>query len=102
VQDALHQFDSEGVVSKNTASEYCLASLVASVEWILSNSVPAKLVLPVHDSLLFEVREDAVELVESVIPGIMTGWPCTGPGGDVKLVVDKKYGTSWGSLQKAK
>jgi DNA polymerase-1 len=84
---------------QGTASEYCLASLVACVRWIKENNIPAKLVLTVHDSLMFEVKLGHGDMLITQVREIMTSWSCTGPGGAVKLVADAKRGPSWGSLK---
>lgn len=81
---------------QGTANEFCLASLVQSVDWILGDAVPARLVLAVHDSLLFDVRIDAVDEVLYTVPGIMLGHNSNG----VRLKVDAKTGPSWGSMSK--
>lgn len=81
---------------QGTASDFCVASVVAVVDWILSDFVPAKLVLTVHDSLLFELEESALEEVAVGVRRIMTQWPSAG----VPLVVDMKVGQAWGSLKK--
>jgi DNA polymerase-1 len=77
------------------ASDYCMFSLVAVVRWLLEEKVPAKLVLPIHDALLFEVRNDAVEELLYTVPRIMCQWPSHG----VPLVADADLGTAWGSLK---
>lgn len=82
---------------QGTANDYCLASLAATVEWIEQDAVPGtKLVLPVHDALLLEVREDMVPEVANTVAGIMRGWP-TDHG--VRLDVECKVGPSWGQLK---
>jgi uracil-DNA glycosylase family 4 len=82
---------------QGTASDFCLASLCACVDWIregfLDNCV--RLVCAVHDSLIFEVREDVLHAVAKKVRNIMTGWPSLG----VPLVVDMEVGTHWGSLK---
>jgi len=85
---------------QGTASEYCIASLIECVRWLLADNVPAKLVLTVHDSLMFEVKNSHVDLVTQRVPEIMTSWDSKGPGGEVPLVADLKVGPAWGSLQK--
>jgi DNA polymerase I-like protein with 3'-5' exonuclease and polymerase domains len=81
---------------QGTGSDFCLASLVSVVDWILTDSVPAKLVLPVHDSLLFELDEDALEEVAYGAQQRMLSWNSDG----VPLTVDMKKGRAWGSLEK--
>ena len=81
---------------QGSANEYTLASLAECVEWIVEDKVPGvRLVLTVHDSIMFEVKEDMVEETCWVVKNIMTQWPA----GGVPLVADGKMGTSWGSLR---
>jgi uracil-DNA glycosylase family 4 len=81
------------------ASDLCAFSLVECVRWIKDNFVPAKLVGAIHDALLFEVEESAVNEVVSEARRIMTGWPSPGPQ-SVPFEVEVKMGPSWGSLKK--
>jgi DNA polymerase-1 len=81
---------------QGTANEFCLRSLVEVVRWILEEGVPALLVLPVHDALVLEVREDAVQEVGHEVPRIMQSWD----SGGVPLIVDSEEGPSWGTLTK--
>lgn len=83
---------------QGSASDFCVASLAAAVEWIEADGLEAdvKLVLPVHDSLLFEVRDALVPMVVGTVREIMTGWNSLG----VPLVVDAEVGRSWGALKR--
>lgn len=81
---------------QGSASDYCVASLVAAVNWIRESNFPARLVVPVHDSLMFEVREDCVDELAVKVRDIMEGWP----SGGVPLVADCEVGQSWGSIKK--
>jgi uracil-DNA glycosylase family 4 len=83
---------------QGTGSDFCIASLTELVEWIQREGIEdvVKLVLPVHDSIMFECREDWVERVANKAREVMTGWPSDG----VPLVVDVEVGRSWGSLAK--
>lgn len=83
---------------QGTASDYLMASLVDCVDWLRGDCVPAMLILPVHDSLLFEVRRDAVREVIGVAREIMTGHD----GRGVPLLVDVEVGDRWGSISKYK
>ena len=84
---------------QGTASEFCIASLVRCVNLIENDGLPAELVLPVHDSLLFVVPEKKVLSVAAEVQGAMTdyNWLC-----GVPLEVDLEVGKSWGSLSKIK
>lgn len=83
---------------QGTGSDFCIASLVELVEWIEREGIEdaVKLVLPVHDSIMFECREDWTERVIEKARAVMTGWPSE----NVPLVVDVEVGRSWGSLAK--
>ena len=80
------------------ASDYCAFSMVECVDWLIKDAVPAKLVLSVYDSLIFEVRDDALNEVIDVVPEIMTQWDSGDP--PVPIVVDTEVGQTWGSLEK--
>ena len=80
---------------QGTASDYCLSSLAAVVQWLEADVVPAKLVLAVHDSLLLEVDISAVDEVAHQVRRIMTSWPVAN---GVPLEVDAKIGPSWGTM----
>ena len=82
---------------QGTASHFCIASLAECVQWIEEDGIDdvVKLVLTVHDSLMFEVRDDMVDETIWTARAIMTGWNSLG----VPLVVDAKTGRSWGSME---
>lgn len=80
---------------QGTGSEFCLASLVACVRWLVETRFPAKLVMTVHDSLIFEVAEDFVDALIEHATAIMVGWP----SGKVEIAVDVEVGDDWGSLE---
>jgi DNA polymerase I-like protein with 3'-5' exonuclease and polymerase domains len=82
---------------QGSASDYCLSSLAACVQWIQKEKIEdhVKLVLTVHDSLLFEVEEAWLPRVSKKVQEIMTSWFSY----DVPLVADFKAGPSWGSMK---
>lgn len=83
---------------QGTASDYCVRAIVDVVDWLREDAVPAELCLPVHDSLLLHVREDAVPEVAYQVRRIMESYPSD----DVQLKVDIEVGPAWGSLSKYK
>ncbi len=85
---------------QGTASDFCIASLVQSVQWIEQDGIQdlVKLVLAVHDSLMFEVHESMVAETAATVNEIMLGHDSAG----VELVADFKVGKSWGSMEKYK
>lgn len=83
---------------QGTASEFCVASIADAVEWIEEERLEdrIRLLLPVHDSLLFEVRNDFVPYAAAAVQEIMLGHASDG----VPIEVDCEVGPSWGSLEK--
>ena len=81
---------------QGTANEYNTASLIEVVNWIEADCVPAKVVIPIHDQLVLEVREDVIVETAEQVKGIMESWDLPG----VPIVVDTEVGRSWGSLKK--
>lgn len=81
---------------QGTASDYCIRSLAEIVDWVLGDGLPAKVVLTVYDSIILEVREDALDEVLSGVYAIMTSWNSK----DVPIVVDLEAGPAWGSMEK--
>ncbi len=85
---------------QGTASDFCIRSLTNCVGWIEDDGIEddVKLILPVHDALLFEVRDTMVNEVSLQVNDIMTSHYSYG----VPLVADFKVGRSWGSMSKLK
>ncbi|MGI9370573.1 MAG: DNA polymerase I, partial [Ruegeria sp.] len=59
------------------------------------DGLPAKMLLQVHDELLFEVDESAVDQTVSIARNIMEGASDPAVDLDVKLVVDAGQGANW-------
>jgi len=81
---------------QGTGHEYCLASGVELVNRIRSDYIDAKLVLLVHDSIMFDVSDDDLDELVQVACEVMTGWPVAN---DVPLEVDVEVGQDWGSTE---
>lgn len=81
---------------QGTANEFCVASMAECVEWIEEDGLEddAHLILPVHDSMLFEVREPFALEAANRIRDLMLSHDSDG----VPLEADCKIGRSWGSL----
>lgn len=82
---------------QGTATEFCTASFAKTVEWIEEEDLEpvARLVLPVHDQLLLEVRRDYVQEVASNVRRIMLSHESYG----VRVEVDVEHGEQWGELE---
>lgn len=81
---------------QGTTSDLVLFSLIEAVSWIITSGVRAKLVLTVHDSLLFEVHNDDVHLLVTTVKAMMERHVM----GAVPIVADVKIGPAFGSLEK--
>ncbi len=54
VDDPLHRFDSEGVISKNTASDIVKIAMLRVDEALKRENLKARMLMQVHDELLVE------------------------------------------------
>ena len=80
---------------QGTAANFMTASIPMIVDWILEESVPAKVVLTVHDSVMLEVRERYLDEVAERVRQIMCGHNSNG----VVIDVEAKYGAAWGVMK---
>lgn len=78
---------------QGTAADIIRRAMVRMPEAI--KDLPAKMLLQVHDELIFEVSEDAVEETISVARDIMQGAAEPAIKLDVPLVVDAGIGDNW-------
>jgi uracil-DNA glycosylase family 4 len=82
---------------QGSAADFTSRSLAEMVSLILDDGLPAKLILTVHDSLLFEVKEEDLHEVAHVANTVMCGWPTPH---NVPLEVDLEAGKTWSSLER--
>jgi DNA polymerase-1 len=80
---------------QGSAADKCLWSLTQSVDLIEREKVPAVLCMSIHDSLIFEAREDVIEDFAPKVRDIM----CSIPNNGVPLEVEAKVGPAWGSME---
>lgn len=82
---------------QGTAADYCTASLTLGVEYIVEEGIEdrAQLVLPVHDALLYVVREDTLDEIVHMSQRVMLSHYSAG----VPLEVDCKVGRTWGTMK---
>ncbi|WP_298851666.1 DNA polymerase I [uncultured Ruegeria sp.] len=78
---------------QGTAADVIRRAMVRMPDAI--NGLPAKMLLQVHDELLFEVAEDAVDQLVGVARDVMEGASDPAVKLDVKLVVDAGQGANW-------
>ncbi len=78
---------------QGTAADVIRRAMVRMPDAI--NGLPAKMLLQVHDELLFEVAEDAVDQTVSIARDVMEGASDPAVKLDVKLSVDAGQGANW-------
>jgi DNA polymerase-1 len=76
---------------QGTAADIIKRAMIQVHAWIQSSRVPAQLVMQVHDDLVLEVAESAVEKVRSKVVEIM----CGAAELSVALKVDTGTGANW-------
>lgn len=79
---------------QGSAGEYNNMSLIEMVKWVREDLVPAKVIMAVHDCIMLEVEEDALDEAVSGGLSIMKQWD----SGGVPLEVDVEVGRNWGSM----
>ena len=84
---------------QGTGNEYLVASAIETVDWIMGNGVPAKVLVTIHDAMLLEVRDDCMSEVYDTVVDIMCGHRTKN---GVPLAADGKAGKSWASMKKWK
>jgi len=103
VQDKLHRFEADGVITKNSGADICKIALVKCVKafhkrgWLRNGGDDSvRMLMTVHDEIVFEIREsrlmDAVPVISEAMesPDKMTR-----PAWKVPLVVEPLVGHSW-------
>jgi len=65
VHSDLHRFDSVGIISKNTGADVIKIAMWRVYRWIQDNNLQEdiRILLPVHDEILFEVREEKMHMI---------------------------------------
>jgi DNA polymerase-1 len=82
---------------QSTANEFTLIALIRCDMILKELSLPARPLLTVHDSILFEIKMDqfweAAEVIKEVMEGIDYSFMI------VPMTVDMEAGLTWGSLR---
>ena len=76
---------------QGTAADIIKRAMIRVHAWLAAKSVPAKLVMQVHDELVLEVAESAIEKVRREVASIMSGAADL----SVPLKVDTGTGKNW-------
>ncbi|HVF50259.1 MAG TPA: DNA polymerase I [Pyrinomonadaceae bacterium] len=91
VDDPQHRFDSEGVISKNTASDIVKIAMLKVEEALRREGLRAQMVMQVHDELLVESPKDEAERVAELLRREMM----SAVELDVPLEVEVGIGDNW-------
>jgi hypothetical protein len=110
VQDPLHRFEADGVITKNSGADIMKIALVLCHKewhkrgWLKNGGDDSvRMLLTVHDEIVFEIRNDRIEEALPLICQIMSSpWKFPGPPfsprWQVPLIVEPLLGLSWGGV----
>jgi DNA polymerase I-like protein with 3'-5' exonuclease and polymerase domains len=103
VQDPLHRFEADGVITKNSGADILKISLVRLVKelhlrgWLKRDGDDSvRMLMTVHDEIVFEVKlERLMEVVPEIVrimesPAKLVRWP-------IPLIVEPLVDRSWGA-----
>ena len=76
---------------QGTAADIIKRAMISTDQWLQLDKPAAKMIMQVHDELVFEVAEDQVEHCAGTIRAIM----CSAADLDVPLIVDIGIGINW-------
>ncbi|UCH53224.1 MAG: DNA polymerase I, partial [Pseudomonadota bacterium] len=76
---------------QGTAADLIKRAMIAVSHWLATSGADAKMIMQVHDELVFEIAESAVDTVREAVRACMTGVAQL----DVPLVVDTGVGDNW-------
>ena len=80
---------------KGTSADIIKVAMIKIDQEMLRRRLKSKMLLQVHDDLLFEVPEDELEEMRRLVPEIMS----TALELGVPLKVDMKAGKNWGEME---
>ena len=76
---------------QGTAADIIKRAMIATQHWLDESKVPARMIMQVHDELVLEVAEDAVDAVRDELVALMSGAADL----SVPLKVDVGVGLNW-------
>ena len=76
---------------QGTAADIIKRAMISTDQWLLHDKPDAKMVMQVHDELVFEVAEDQLDQYAAIIRTIM----CSAADLNVPLIVDIGIGNNW-------
>ncbi len=91
VDDEMHSFDSEGIISKNTASDIVKMAMLKVDDVLKRENLKTRIVMQVHDELLLESPDDEVTRALAIVKSEME----SAVELDVPLLVEIGAGENW-------
>ncbi|MDQ2746202.1 MAG: DNA polymerase, partial [Acidobacteriota bacterium] len=91
VEDEMHSFDSEGIISKNTASDIVKMAMLKVDDALKRENLQTRIVMQVHDELLLESPDAEVERAMAIVKREME----SAVELDVPLTVEIGAGGNW-------
>ena len=76
---------------QGTAADIIKQAMITVDGWLQDSAAPARMIMQVHDELVFEVADSYVEEARQIIPGLMT----QAAELSVPLLVDVGIGGNW-------
>jgi DNA polymerase-1 len=76
---------------QGTAADIIKKAMIDMAEALLTNKLKSRLLLQVHDELIFEAPQEEIETLKKLVPEIMENAIEL----DVPLKVDYAYGPTW-------
>ena len=76
---------------QGTAADIIKRAMIMVQDWLLSENVNARMIMQVHDELVFEVGENDIEAIRNSVVDLM----CRSAELSVPLVVDAGVGNNW-------
>jgi DNA polymerase-1 len=76
---------------QGTAADIIKRAMLAVDNWICQDQPPVRMLMQVHDELVFEVKEDALDWVKNKIDELMSSAAAL----DIPLIVDVGVGENW-------
>ncbi len=76
---------------QGTAADIIKRAMISVDQWLATSGIDARMIMQVHDELVFEVAEKDVETLQHNVQGLMSGAAAL----HVPLVVDTGIGNNW-------
>ncbi|MGH8377590.1 MAG: DNA polymerase, partial [Gammaproteobacteria bacterium] len=76
---------------QGTAADIIKRAMIAVHRWLKDSGTPARMIMQVHDELVFEVSQSALDTLKREAPILMAGAAQL----KVPLVVDVGVGSNW-------